>query len=53
MYRFSNRYSTKWPYFKNMSFLETIVSVRGSNVQNNSTGDFADNNEYVSVVSAK
>jgi len=38
------KYTTKWPYFQNLSFLENIVSVRGSNSsQNNSAGDF--NNE--------
>lgn len=44
------RYTTKWPYFQNLSFLETIVSVRGSNTsQNNSAGDYNETNEYTVV----
>ncbi|CRK96210.1 CLUMA_CG009638, isoform A [Clunio marinus] len=41
------QYKTKWPYFGNLSFLENVVSVRGSNTsQTNSTGEYADTNEY-------
>lgn len=44
------KYTTKWPYFANLSFLENIVSVRGSNLsQNNGTGEFNDTNEYTVV----
>lgn len=40
------RYQTKWPYFKNLSFLENIVSVRGSTSMNNTNGDYSEANEY-------
>ncbi|CAG9801364.1 unnamed protein product [Chironomus riparius] len=41
------RYQTKWPYFKNLSFLENIVSVRGSTTTpNNTNGDYSEGNEY-------
>lgn len=44
------RYTTKWPYFGNLSFLENIVSVRGSNTsQNISAGDYNEANEYTVV----
>lgn len=48
------RYTTKWPYFQNLSFLENIVSVRGSNSsQNNSTGDFNNETSEYTVVSER
>lgn len=48
------RYTTKWPYFQNLSFLENIVSVRGSNTsQNNGTGDFNNETSEYTVVSEK
>ncbi|KAG5678911.1 hypothetical protein PVAND_008535 [Polypedilum vanderplanki] len=40
------RYVTKWPYYKNLSFLENIVSVRGSNQQNSTNGDYTEANEF-------
>lgn len=47
------RYTTKWPYFQNLSFLENIVSVRGSNSsQNNGSSDLNETSEYT-VVSKK
>lgn len=41
------KYTTKWPYYQNLSFLENIVSVRGSNLQN--VSDFAETSEYTVV----
>lgn len=42
------KYTTKWPYYQNLSFLETIVSVRGSNNSQNAS-DFAETSEYTVV----
>ena len=48
------RYTTKWPYFQNLNFLENIVSVRGSNLsQNNGTGDFNNETSEYTVVSER
>jgi hypothetical protein len=44
-----HRYVTKWPYYQNLSFLENIVSVRGSNNSQNNTGDYAETSEYTVV----
>lgn len=42
------KYTTKWPYYQNLSFLEAVVSVRGSQSGNNTT-DFAETSEYTVV----
>lgn len=44
------KYTTKWPYYQNLSFLENIVSVRGSNNSQN-VSDFAETSEYTVVCS--
>ena len=45
------QYVSKWPYYKNLNFLENIVSVRGSHSQNNniSQNDDDGTNEDVSI----
>lgn len=51
---YHSRYTTKWPYFTNLSFLETVVSVRGSTSQNNSAiGDYTETSEYTVVSCAR
>lgn len=44
------KYTTKWPYFQNLSFLENIVQVRGSNNAQNIT-DYSEANSEYTVVS--
>lgn len=43
------KYTTKWPYYQNLSFLENIVSVRGSNNNSQNASDFAETSEYTVV----